>query len=230
MKRKHWIPAVFLVLILGFLTLKVTGLSTDIMSLYGSGAYNNIDMFRIDQSGNLYLTNSSAYNGVTMSPAGETTLYSGDLNLTGGAVQPSTNTASSMPGLIVNVYNASSTAMSQGTLICISSAGAGTGYGYSAEGNFYSVLATNTILGVADAAISGQSYGKMRIAGYALVLTSGTVNVGDLLVSSDVKTSFGYAGVMSTVYTSMSSSGNIVGIALTKGVTAGGLTLVKLKL
>lgn len=100
---------------------------------------------------------------------------------------PTTSTGSNFAHWIP-VYNPSSSAISAGAVLIASN----TGVGYVQT---VAVLATTTVLGVAAESIAATSKGWMvpRGGGYAIVLTSGAINVGDVLVTTG--TSAGRFGV-----------------------------------
>lgn len=145
----------------------------------------------------------------------------GDNNTVGSVTMPSTTTASYF-GIKVPFYNGSGAATARGQVILSSSTAAipgGNMYGTSAA-----VLATTTILGVADGVYADGTKGWMTIAGYCAVLTTGTVNAGDILVSTAGSSGTGAAGYAG-VTTGTEVVGTSIGKAMLPGTAAGGLTL-----
>lgn len=88
------------------------------------------------------------------------------------------------------------------------------------------LAATTTVMGIADGDLASGANGYMSVAGYALVLTTGTIVVGDILVSTDgasgLATGFAGANNASTI-----APGAVIGKAV-EATTATGLTAVKL--
>jgi hypothetical protein len=180
----------------------------DLMDLqFDIAALRGQDAFRVDSTGNLRL-----YQG---------DVKLGDAGTTPGYTAPTSQTAGNYFGLKVPFYNAG-TATTQGTVILASTTATNFGYGSSAA-----VLATTTVLGVADGVYANGAVGYMTISGYALVLTTGAVKIGDILISTDgtnAAGAVGYAGAKSSP-----AAATEIGVAFSSGTTAGGLTLVKLK-
>jgi len=77
-------------------------------------------------------------------------------------------------------------------------------------------------IGISEGAVAAGSIGYITVGGYALALTTGTVNRGDTLVSTG--TVSGYLGADTTPTT-----GADVGVALSSGTAAGGLTIIRLR-
>jgi len=129
-------------------------------------------------------------------------------------------------------YN-SSTTINSGEIICASSGSwpNGVAFGFiSASSNTLIgtqaiVLATTSIWGVLDSTCPASTVCDMIVQGFALVLTSGNINAGDLLVSSDVASGAnqavkypGYAGKP----TGTTVVGTVIGTAI--GPSAGPYT------
>lgn len=105
-------------------------------------------------------------------------------------------------------------AVVQGEVLIASNTG--TGYVRSQPGT----TALTTVVGVAAEAIASGAKGWMvpRGGGFAIVRTTGTVNIGDTIVSS--ATAVGYAGGTATPTT-----GTDFGTAMSAGTAAGGVIL-----
>lgn len=114
--------------------------------------------------------------------------------------------------------NRSGSTISRGMVVVASITLTGT-----ALGALTTSLATTTWMGIADGTITNGSVGFMSISGYASVLTSGTVNLGDMLVTTT--TNFGYAGATTSTN---SIIGSIIGRAFSVGSSSGGFTVIKL--
>lgn len=118
-------------------------------------------------------------------------------------------------GIKVPVYNVGASATAQGTLLC--SSNTGTGYVAACVSSDQ-----KTVFGTADDVIASGGYGYASVAGYALVLTTGTVAIGDVIVSTVASSGYGAANNSPT-------SGTDLGIAMSAGTAAGGLTLIRLR-
>lgn len=186
-------------------TPRANAANTDIWSLGGQGVYWAQDMVKVD----------SGY---------DFRLYNGDVVFGANGLNPSTNNSTTTPsttvggyyGVKVPFFNGASASTANGMIIIAS---ATFNSSTTFEGSFASVAATTTILGVADGVYASGAIGYMTVSGYALVLTTGAVKIGDLLVSTN--TTAGYAGVGSGTI----AVGTVIGKALTVGPAAGGLVL-----
>jgi len=218
LKRSLWSIAI----VSGFALFVYAAMTTDdYLNLVGRGAINNVSVFQIDSTPTLTFSNSDSTDGLTVTgSSGETVIYNGDMKMSGAATTPST-TAGTYPGFMVRINNGSGAAMAQGSVV-ISSVGA------TGTGTTSAILSTTTVLGVAEGVIAADGgTGYMTIAGWALVLTTGTVQVGDILVSTDGSNgggAAGYAGVDNTP-----TDGATIGIAMSAGTAAGGLTLALIR-
>jgi hypothetical protein len=144
-------------------------------------------------------------------------LYDGDVRLGGKGSAPST-TAGEYPGYKVQIKNCGTAAWVQGHLIVVNDDAVGCGATVNGTDR-------TDVIGVSEGAVAVGSVGYITVAGYALVLTTGTVNRGDVIVSSAPGTGLiGYAGADTTPTT-----GADVGVALSSGTAAGGLTLIRLR-
>ena len=187
---------------------------TDIFTLQGEGSLRNVDVFRISSTGDVTFTDSSSYNAFNMdSTTGELSIYSGDVNLGANASQPST---SNFYGLKVSLKNCGSTSWVAGNLVIVDDSAAGCG----AVGTATTDL--TDWVGIAEGTVAAGSIGYVTVGGYALALTTGTVNRGDTLVSTT--SAAGYLTGDSTPTT-----GADVGVALSSGTAAGGTTLIRVR-
>ena len=90
--KKKYLGALLLTAVLCAVGYKVYSANTDRWALSGDGAYNNIDVLRLDSSYKFHLANSSSYDnfavGATAGSLGEVDIYSGDINLLGANTAP----------------------------------------------------------------------------------------------------------------------------------------------
>lgn len=142
-------------------------------------------------------------------------LYDGDIILGAKGNKPST-TAGEYPGVKVQLKNCGDAAWVAGNLITVDDDEAGCGTRSAATTDL------TDWVGISEGAVAVGSVGYVTVGGYALALTSGTVNRGDVLVST-VGAS-GYLGADTTPTT-----GADVGVALSSGNAAGGLTIIRLR-
>lgn len=153
-----------------------------------------VEKWRINNDGSTVQQGYSVQNG----PA-----RFGDTDTVANITLPTTSNGANFANQLP-VYNPTSSSIAAGSLLIAST----TGTGYV---NISPATADLTsIVGVAASAIAATSYGWMvpRGGGYAIVLTTGTVSVGDALVSSGPTA--GYAGIDVTPTT-----GADFGIAMT---------------
>lgn len=196
LKKGKWLPAVLLV---GTL-ISVAYAATYIQRFTVLGT----EVWRINNDGSL--VNAAGITSVGPARRGNTATGS-------GVTLPTTTTGSNFASW-VPIYNAGSTALAQGDVIMASN----TGTGYGIKGTATSGL--TSIIGVAAEAISATTNGWMvpRGGGYAVVKTTGTVNIGDLLVST-----ISAAGYLTG--STSPTSGTDVGTALSAGTAGGGTIL-----
>lgn len=137
----------------------------------------------------------------------------GDSATTSSITLPTTTTGSSF-ALQVPVYNPTASTIPQGTALISSNTGAG--YVNVAP----ATIDVTNVIGVAAADITATSKGFMvsRGCGYAIVLTTGTVAVGDVLITSGT-----VAGRLGTDNTP--TTGADVAVAMTAG-SAGGSAIL----
>jgi hypothetical protein len=134
----------------------------------------------------------------------------GDNSTVTSITLPTTTTASNYAQWIP-VYNVGTAAAVAGDVLC--SSNTGTGYVQVCPAT---TGATN-VVGVAAAAIATVTKGWMvpRGGGYAVVHTTGTVNIGDLLVSTSSASGYATGNTAPT-------SGTDFGTAMSAGTAAGG--------
>lgn len=190
---------------LSFAILKAS--NTDIWNLGGQGVYNAKDMVHVD----------SGY---------DFRLYNGDIVFGDNGLTPTTNNIGTTPSTSVGGYyglkfpitNGSGITSVAGMVVCSSFSST------SVQGTFVSLTATTSVLGIVDGAYAVGSTMYMNITGYAVVLTTGAVKIGDLLVSS--ATTQGRAGAA----TGTVAVGTVIGKALTAGAAAGDSVLAIISL
>lgn len=214
-KFKYWLwlfPALLLV------SVGVYSARTDIFAVSGGGSLRNIDVFRIDSTGDVHFTDSGSYDALGIdSSTGELSTYKGDLSLGTSDTRPSV-TADTYPGIMVPIYNGSGASWSEGDVI-VSSAHINTTAGV---GTLTTALATTTVLGVAAETIADGAVGFIRVGGWSIVKTTGAVKIGDVLVTTN--TVAGRAGVT----TGTQVVGTSIGKAMSVGAAAGDTVLTLL--
>lgn len=177
----------FAVAILGVVGYSSRG---DIMALRGEGTLRSVEVFRINSTGDLTLTDSASYDALTIdSTSGGLSIYNGNVSLGTSDTQPST-TSGAYPGVSVPIYNASGSSWSAGEVIIASATATTSGYGSSAA-----ILATTTVLGVAAETIANGAVGLMKVSGYAIIKSTGYLRIGNIVVTSNTVSGQGYAGL-----------------------------------
>lgn len=213
-KSKIVFGLLVLFLVASFAVPNLRSALSDIFALQGGGSLYNKDVFRITSTGDVYITDSSSYTGMLIdSTTGELTAYSGDLVMGGNGSQPST---SNYYGLKIALKNCGASAWAAGNLITVDDNEAGCGRVSPAT------LDLTDWVGISEGTVAAGSVGYVTVGGYALALTTGTVNRGDCIVSTG--TVAGYMGADTTPTT-----GADIGVALSSGTAAGGLTLIRLR-
>ena len=134
--------------------------------------------------------------------------------LTGSSLTLPTTTTGSNFSRWIPVKNIGSAAATQGDILC--SSNTGTGYVSVCPGT----SDLKTVLGVAAESIASGATGWMvgRGGGYAVIHTTGTVNIGDILVSTS--SASGYA-----TGNNSPTTGAYFGHALSAGTSSGGSVL-----
>lgn len=172
--------------------------NTDIWNQSGQGVYWGKDMVHIDSGYNLRI-------------------YNGSLILGDNAITPTINNNQTTPSVSVGGYYGIKVPMANGSLVTsangmvVTSSITSTG----AQGTFQNILATTTVVGIADGTYAPGAIMYMTVGGYALVLTTGAIKVGDLLVTANTSTGRAIAATGTVVV------GSVIGKALTAGVAAG---------
>lgn len=201
-----------ILLLSGFIALVGLGVAftsnTDIWNLPGQGIYNGKDMVHVDSSYNLRL-------------------YNGNLVFGDNALTPTTADTQVTPSITVGgnyglkfpITNGSGITSVKGMV-----AVASTTLTTAVDGSFVSITATTTVIGVVDSAYASGSTMFLTTHGFANVLTTGAVKVGDILVSS--ATAQGRAGAA----TGTVVVGTVIGKALTVGAAAGDTVLALIDL
>lgn len=146
-------------------------------------------------------------------------LYFGDSQDVKYVTMPTASTADKF-AIKVPFYNGSPSSTAVGTVILASTTATSSIYG-----TYAAILATTTVLGVSDGVYASGTKGWMTILGYCRVLTTGTVNVGDILVSTAGTNGAGAAGYAGTT-TGTQVVGTAIGKAVSPGTAAGGLTTI----
>lgn len=141
-------------------------------------------------------------------------LYDGDIILGTKGNQPST-TAGEYPGFKVQIKNCGTVAWVQGTVVVANANAAGCGQASNTTGS-------TAILGIAEGAVAVNAVGSMTVNGWALALTTGTVNRGDVLISTGPNNGYLAANNSPSAATNM-------GVAVSSGNAAGGLTIIRVR-
>jgi hypothetical protein len=175
---------------------------TDFWTIFGVGSLRNTAIAFIDSNRDF-------------------NLYDGDFNLGVSQSRPTTATGT-YPGITVPIYNASGSAWTEGDVIIASATASTAGYG-----SYAAINATTTVIGVAAESIANGAVGLMKVSGWALVKTTGTVQIGNILVSTSGSNGAGVAGYAG-VTTGTQVVGTAIGKAMSVGTAGGGTTLVLL--
>jgi len=219
--------------------------NSDAFAVQGSGVFNNVDLFRIDQSGNVFISSYNATVGVNTPHTSITNqgayTFVGNLTLsnpadinfgsTSSAIS-TTTTAGTSQGLIWTALllagpgsgAGASLAASEGSVLCATTTASSGVVTVFVCGSPAATLNDQPVVGVAAAAASTGSVVNVMSYGWTLALTTGTVAAGDRLVTSSLS-----AGYLQTVTQSINTATNTVAIALSAGNANGALTRVKLK-
>ena len=148
---------------------------TDFMCFESGPSQNLSTPYRIDSSGNMYILGTGASSLQSNVVEGLSAVATS--NQSSGI----TNTALVIPVLL-------SSAVSQGAAIIITSTNVVT----NVNGVPSTTTGATTVLGIADTAASSGTIVNVDFSGLALALTTGTVTVGDLLVTSATVSGQGY--------------------------------------
>lgn len=169
------------------------------------------DLFSIRGKFNTTLKTLSVLR-LTNTASPDLIVYNGDLVLSNSGTTPTTSDGGH-GGLVVNLLSGAAATVSQGTVI-ISSVGLSGGFATTTTAN------DTKVIGVADESIATGAVGRVKVSGLAVVLTTHTVAVGDILVSTSP------AGRAATDNTPTDGAG--LGKALTAGAAAGDTVLILL--
>lgn len=197
----------------------------DVSAVSGSGTLNNIDLFRVTPDGSVIFSTSTAGNYQVFTATGA--IFNKNIIITGPndisfgspvtAVSSTTSSGSSQ-GMFFTAYLGGSTAALEGSVLIATTQVSGQGLTVVVAP---AVSNQTNWVGVALAAVSTGSVVNIFDEGWALALTTGTVNPGDMLKTSSL--SAGYLDATTT------STHSIVGIALGAGTAAGATTKVRLR-
>lgn len=177
----------------------------------------------LDETGDLAVTKVSTFTG-NVYLDGNLLINDDDIIMGSTSTVVSTaTTAGTGQGTYVTAYLVPGdleTAASEGSLLIATTPASG--YGLSvgvSTGSF-----AQKWLGVAASAASTGTVVNMYTSGVVFALTTGTVNVGDLLVSTD-----GAVGYLSANNDTTNGDNRVVGVALSAGTTTGGRTKILLR-
>lgn len=177
---------------------------------FESGPTENLKTpFRIDSAGNVTINANETVTGIN-------TLQSDTIFGASGVATPNTSIT---PSIDLELPILVSTAIAQGMAIIATT--------QNQVGVVNGVMSTTSgatsVLGVSDTAASSGTVVNVDFSGLAVALTTGTITVGDLLVSTAT-----WPGYLVT--NNSASAGAIVGVSLvTQASTYNGLTRVLLK-
>jgi hypothetical protein len=196
----------------------VVGYATrgDIMALHGEGVLRGIEVWRITSTGDIKISSTSSHTNLDFDAD------SGAIRLGGAAA---TSVSAAFPSVQVLFVNGAAASIPRGSIVVATTAMTSDKF---QNGSIVAAIATTTVLGVASADVASGAVGYMTVAGYALALTTGIVNIGDVLITtSPTGGPKGYASVTFSTVT-WSNPRSDFGIAVATGNPAGGLTLIKL--
>lgn len=178
------------------------------------------EIYCLDQAGNITSSGTFTLTGrILTSSSTVSTGYKIGNRQANPTVTPTTSTGKYY-GLQVPFINAGSGTMAAGALVI----GVSTGTGLNVPGFTLGILSTTTWIGVNTESLAAGATGYMTVAGYGLALTTGTVAIGDELVSTT--TTAGYMGAIAPGTSVL--EGSVVGKAMSQGTATGGLTLIRL--
>ncbi len=133
-------------------------------------------------------------------------------------------------GVKVPFYNATGASTAKGQVLTSSSSvSALVNIGSPFYANSVALVATTTVIGIADGVYASATTGWMTVSGYALVLTTGTVMPGDVLITTAPSGSpKGYGSVTFSTAT-WANPKSAFAVSVGSGNVAGGLTPVVLR-
>lgn len=180
-----------------------------------SSGYTNV------RTGNVKITDVGVYDSagtLRYQPGSPDIFPSGKLGMGASTVSLSTtNTSGFSAGhLYYALLGGSTPALEGSALVATTPVGTSVTVAVAAA-----TAGLSTVVGYASAAVSTGSIVGVYSDGWAMALTTGTVNVGDNLATSSLS-----AGFLSSIGT---ISTGTIGIALTSGNTAGGRIRIKIK-
>lgn len=149
----------------------------------------------------------------------ESVVFNSDVSQNGIQLTSTATTSGTSVGLTKKAYLSGTAAAIEGSLLITTTPVSG--YGLSVAVSLAGADQTSW-LGVAKSAASTGSVVDVYYSGFVLALTTGTVAPGDTLVTSSLVRGYLAADVTPT-------TGADVGVALSAGVAAGGLTKIKLR-
>jgi len=186
------------------------------------------EVMRVDDAGGI-VTASSMTIGTELTVASSITITSGDIGF--GSVSASLSTAPTVgnsSGLYFSAFLFGSNSAAEGSVLVATDTVSGEG--------FTVAVATGqnhfNYVGIAQEATSTGSIVNVYTSGMVLVLTTGTVTSGDILISSGTGSGLanhhpGYSGRV--LAGTAVDSREIIGIAIGDGDATGGLTKVRMR-
>lgn len=227
---KKFILPILVIGLIGVFIAKGKTNSTDVRTSMGQGALWSTEIENLDGSGNWTLygnasiggtltqTGAAAFSGALTSGS-NLTITDDDLIFGDGTAPSTTTTSGNSYGTLVYAYlGGSSDALEGSVLAATSTVVSGSGITVCVQPATQDLTSA---IGIAAAAASTGSVVGMYINGYVLARTTGTVAVGNTLVPSNA--AIGYLAADTTPTT-----GADMAVALSAGVTTGGLTRVLL--
>lgn len=197
---------------------------TCVVSYPGSGAGSTTNLFCLDGSGNMTIKGGLNVNSIPINADGSFTSnglssVGGLLNGTPGVAVSTLTTLGNSIGTRWPVYLLGTIPAVEGSVLIASA----TTSAFSGVAVVVSTGVNNltTVVGVASAPASTGSVVNMYTDGFVLALTTGTVNPGDVLVTT--VTGSGYLAANNSP-----TSGTDVGVALSTGPSTSGLTRIRL--
>lgn len=184
---------------------------SDIFALQGDGSLYNVDVFRVTSTADVKVSDSNSYTALDIDSAtGETIIRGGDLVFGAESTTPSSANAGTYQSVQHRLLNNSGTTIAVGDVVLADVTSLVEGAVNIANAN-----STTTVVGVAVESIANGSSGLIAVAGLAVVKTTGTIAIGDILVSTapgQPGTPKGYAGADNTP-----TDGATIGVALEAG-------------
>jgi hypothetical protein len=185
------------------------------------------EVYCLDQDGNITSSGTYVSSGRVQTSSTTVSLGSKFGNNVGNPTQTPTSTTAVLYGLKVPYVNASGTTVPAGGVV-IASVTAAAGVPVPGAPSVYT--ATSTWIGIAESALVAGGTGYMTISGYATVLTTGAVQIGEYIVSSAPVTGYaGSLGVNLSTSTLIQNWPFIIGKAMSVGTAAGGTTIILLR-